>query len=530
MIERVSLTKALLALALHVTLFALLEKDERMLWMIMDSFKKSDANHKAIFDQSEDAVFIVNLQGKVEYANTKAKTQMAKSPSRFIEDIFPPPCKQILARLLKTISTGGRESEEVILKPNSLNFDPAQLKDYAVKLEAKPISWKQTNCMLLTADDITYDKAKSILIYSRHKKAMNLLTIQTRELERTYSERQLLRRVDLERQLKAKLEFTKIGFLEMSTIGSAEVDLVRFSPFDECLRTIELLIEKAFERRIEVLLTKETNMPQVVRGNIEATNILTSCIVEFALCESEPGGSVHLYLEVVPTSEKDFRLRFRVVFKGCRVKNDRLQQLFRKEPASLEETALTLAKYGLSLTIFRSVLESLEGSFDEAYVQEGSTDRTVVAYSIPFGKEEGLAGRVNSIHLEYTHNIVNTNTVKWPRTMNSVDALPLPAKEFISMSTNATISRRNITKTSSYPRGVLSSLCRLPDAEEDEKEELEEIERKAVSFCESVDIRNITESCAGTDEQIQLPSESIEEEITVGPITNDSFPGWARRP
>lgn len=279
-------------------MFAFLEKDQRLLWIMMDSYKKSEANLKSLINHSDQAFFIVNLRRTVEYANTAARAFMKHTASRNILEIFPANTEDALNRLISAVSAGSKAAEEVFLRPLTLKFDPELLKTYAIRLEAKPISWKQSNCILLTVFDISLDKSKKILVYSRHKKAIDNLNGITREIERTYTEELPLRRVDLERQLKARIEFEKLGFLQMSMIGTVETSLVRFSPFDEGLRTTELLIEKAFEKKVEVCLTKEASIPQVVRGSLDAAGILLSSLLEFSLMEVVQAGQVQIYLEV----------------------------------------------------------------------------------------------------------------------------------------------------------------------------------------------------------------------------------------
>lgn len=402
---KAALIKALFALAVHVTLFSFVEKDDRMLWIMMDSFKKSDGNHKAVFNQSDQAIFIVNLARKVEYSNIAAKkTFMSHTTSLKIDEILPPSCQQAITNLLSVISSGGKAVEEVVLKPVALKFDHELLTKFAIKLEGKPISWKQANCMMLSVENISHSKAKMVLIYSRHKKAMDNLNLITREIERIYTEGQPLRRVDLERQLKARLEFLKLSFLEMSTIGIAEIEQVRFSPFEEALRAIELVIEKAYERRVEVCLTKETSIPQVVRGSIDATNVLLSCLLEFCLLEVVPSGQILLNIEVsiIPSqadTEHSLRLRYRAVFKPMNITTERLQRLFNPcknkpdhrgrhgqdlfvdEEMSLQEICGLVNKYGASLCTFKAVLQSLEGTVDDAYVQEGAYEKVIISYS-----------------------------------------------------------------------------------------------------------------------------------------------------
>jgi hypothetical protein len=365
---------------------SLLEKDDRMLWVMMDSYKKSDANHRAVFDQFEHAMFITDFQGRVEYANHKAKAYVRLRNSRNIEDVLPPACQPYLAKLLKMVCEGERGEEEVILKPLTLQFEPEQLHEYALKLEARPISWRQTNCMMLTAEDISTYKASQILVYSQHKKAMNKINILTREAESTYTEGMPMRRVDLERQLRARVDMQKMSFVQMSSIGTVELDQHKFSPHEEALRTIELLVGKALDRQVEVILTKEGSLPQVVRGDIDSTGVLLIGALEFCFLEADASDMVNIYLEATVSSKQvamgsTHRVKYSFAFKASSMTTERMHQLFVKESTSIDQLSEALAKYGSAVSIFKSLLQSVAGTVDDAYVQEGPSRKVVLAYS-----------------------------------------------------------------------------------------------------------------------------------------------------
>jgi hypothetical protein len=365
---------------------ALLEKDERLLWIMMDAHKKSDANHRAVFNQFEHALFITDFQGRVEYANHKAKAYVRLNEARNIEDILPQACQPYLAKLLEMVCEGDRGEEEVILKPFTLQFEPEHLQDYALRLEAKPISWRQTNCMMLIAEDISAYKAHQILVYSQHKRAMNKINILTREVESTYAEGMPLRRVDLERQLRARMDLQKMSFVQMSSIGTVELEQFKFSPYEEALRTIELLVGKALERQVEVILTKEGSLPQVVRGDIDSTSVLLIGALEFCFLEADASDLVNIYLESTVESMQvsvgsTQRVKYSLVFKASSMTTERLHQLFVKEGTSIDQLSKTIAKYGSTVSIFKSLLQSVTGIVEEAYVQEGAAKKVVLAYS-----------------------------------------------------------------------------------------------------------------------------------------------------
>lgn len=381
-IEAVPAVNALAAMAVNVVLFAFVERDGRMLWTMLDSFSKSDTAHKALFNHSTHAVYIVNLAGQVEYVNHIAKASSKQGISIRIQDNFPLSCRTSLDRLLHTVSTGASAAFEVILKPSSLSFEQSVLTDFAVRLEGKPISWKLANCMLLTAKDITNEKAQEILMYSRLKKANDQLNVQIRELARTYREGSTLRRVDLRRQLNARHEFLKLSYLQMSLIGNAEFEQVRFSPFEEALKSLELVTDKAYEKRIEMSLKKNPNIPQVVLGSLNATDFLLHSFAEFCLLEVTPGEQLDFFIEVAvwtsqASSGRHQRLRYRAEFRGNRLSTERLKKIFLQK-LTLEETPGIVAMYGTSIVAFKSVLKSLGGYVEEAFVHKGATHNAVV--------------------------------------------------------------------------------------------------------------------------------------------------------
>lgn len=486
-LKNVPIFNALFALAVHVAILAFVEKDTRIMWVMMDSYKKSAARHRNIIDQASQAIFIVNLQGKVVYANLKTRA-FSENVHGQIDKILPPLCRQSLTNLLQAVVRGQAKSEEVILKPQLLKFDPRQLTEYALRLEGKPISWNQANCMILTVEDITDFLAKQILTFSRHKHAFSQLNISTWELERVYSKGEALRRVDLKRQLKALNELNKVSFLQMCMIGCAETAQVKFSPFEEALKTMELVVDKANEKKIEMTLSKNANLPQVVRGNIEAASLLLSCVAEFCVFESVIGELLEISLQTSAFLGHIQRVQYTVKFITSRMTTDRLHEIFLAKHPTLESITQIIAKYGTTLSIFNSVLQSVGGALEDAYVQEGALSNGILSYryllaSIPFSKEEHLLGLVCSPHLEYTHHMVNSRTVKWPIAFNPIGFSSIQPRQDGTLSTVDTQSK-SIYKSSSFTRSIPSFV------DEAKKTGVS----KRVSFTDKVEILQIKDS------------------------------------
>lgn len=120
---------------------------------------------------------------------------------------------------------------------------------------------------------------------------------------------------------------------------------------------------------------------------------------------------------------------------------------------------------------------------------------------------------MNSVHLEYTHNIVNSNIVKWPRSHEVSGLLGTPL-QYLSMTTNVS-GRQSISKSGSFPRtaSILSDLCQP----QEEVKRISSHHLEKVGMDEVIEVKGSESYEYNTIEDVH--SDSCDEEITVGPTS-----------
>eukprot|EP00826_Nyctotherus_ovalis_P011882 TRINITY_DN13098_c0_g1_i1.p1 TRINITY_DN13098_c0_g1~~TRINITY_DN13098_c0_g1_i1.p1 ORF type:complete len:146 (-),score=34.91 TRINITY_DN13098_c0_g1_i1:512-949(-) len=116
----------LVSISISTTMFAFIERADKEMWVLYDSFKRSQRIYKRVVDEMPNPAFIADSMGYITYFNSHAHDiygfAKRKGKANFLELVYEDQRKSVEAIIKRAVKepTG---STEILL----LNEDPSKL-------------------------------------------------------------------------------------------------------------------------------------------------------------------------------------------------------------------------------------------------------------------------------------------------------------------------------------------------------------------------------------------------------------------
>jgi CheY-like chemotaxis protein len=173
--------------------------------------------------------------------------------------------------------------------------------------------------------------------------------------------------------------------IDLSRIEAGQLEFIN-RPFNLMLsleQSIEMVRQEALRKNLNITLTNEAGMPQVVLGDrIRLQQVLVNLIAN-AVKFTETGGLVSITTLFIPTESEQIPITFVIRDSGIGIDPDKLDMIF--DSFSQADTSITrrFGGSGLGLAISRKLVEAMGGSMQVESVPEVGSS---FSFTIPFSK------------------------------------------------------------------------------------------------------------------------------------------------
>lgn len=173
--------------------------------------------------------------------------------------------------------------------------------------------------------------------------------------------------------------------LDLSKIEAGKIDLeqIDFSIRDVVEQVKQTLQHKATEKNIELLITVESTVPEIVIGDPVRLNQVLMNLAGNGLKFTEKG-SVHLQIK-----QAQEQIRFSVIDTGIGIPHDKLKSIFESFTQAHSSDTRKYGGTGLGLSISKELIELMGGHISiESEVGSGTTFSFTIG--LPVGSKENL--------------------------------------------------------------------------------------------------------------------------------------------
>lgn len=384
--------KRLLGVAAILTgVAALFEREGRDLWVLYDSYHRSEAMHYRLFDESPSAMFIVTNTGKILTHNRQAR-KLAKKlnkpvtilKSGTILDLFHEEFNSRFQDMISAAMKGEEEEEELFLKPLPSKLDADVLCDLAIGVKFQPTIWKNGNCVKVTCSDISSFMSRRLFLMQLYKGVYGSIVTFLRNLQKLYQSNEAIQNVDMYKYNKIANTLKNTLALQSYFLGRIELIKEHYPIKQEINRLVDFAQIKAEEKKVLLIAYKDTAIPRSVLGDKNKHNQLLTILLDFALEQAVEDSEIELHCSVF-TEEGQTLALYQVIFHSEKVDQNCLDKLFTARHdgsrKSLQQIVGVTAEYGVGVAIFDTLLAVLRGSVkDSCVMKDGQGTVVRIAY------------------------------------------------------------------------------------------------------------------------------------------------------
>ena len=382
------LTCIVLALACVLSLF---EREFRDLWVVYDSYHRSEALYYRLFEESPNAIFIVTSGGKVVAHNRQARklVQKLKKPLTLMQtgsfqDLFAEEFTTRFQDMIAAAMKGEEEEEELFLKPLPSKLDADVLCDLAIGVKFQPTIWKNGNCVKVTCSDISPFMSRRLFLMQLYKGVYGSIYAFLRNLQKLYQCNEAIQSVDMYKYNKIASTLKNTLVLQSYFLGRIELKKENYHIKNEITSQVNFAHIKAEDKGVILTTSRDTAMPLSVLGDKSKHNQLLAVLLDFALEQADKGTEVALHCSVALEDGQALAV-YRVMFLCERMEQKTLDKLFtgRQDGSrkTLQQIVGITAEYGVGVAIFDTLLAVMRGCVkDSLVVSEEHCNQVIIAY------------------------------------------------------------------------------------------------------------------------------------------------------
>jgi hypothetical protein len=374
----------LIGLCSTIGVYILLERLLVDMWVLLDSYKRSNTLHYELFNSFKEGILIVDLDGRVKSFN-KAVFKFLRPTSSLanldIRAIFPSYID--VEAIVRSCARGDCYTNTVSLMHSPQdNLNSAQ-DILAYKVIAQPATWVGGNCIKITLKDET-DQVKQIgLTLSSLTDLQNSCSILSLELERNLKYEEPPRREDLIRLNSVSSNMQSLVIWTMISLGYVKLEVRQFDIREEVVETIDACVSKHLDRLDDVVLVFNPSFPTSVVGDLHQHNLVLKGLITYALQTVSQEGGIKVYCDfsvssTQPVATNDFKLSYKVVYPSSAVSSEVLSYLASPKGVQFEALLDASKQFGLGFAIIPILLAAMEGRMVDSYAQPDS--KIVLAY------------------------------------------------------------------------------------------------------------------------------------------------------
>jgi hypothetical protein len=292
-----------MGLAISVVLYSFAERYVVDLWILEDSYKKSNMLHWDLLNSFKEGTLIVDLQGQVKYYNKAVYAFIQPRCSLLnldVRTLFP---NLDFNSIIQSCEKEGFKQTKVFLTASPKDSINSSQRVLAYNLSAEQMSWVGGNCIKITLEDATSTAKQEGLTLKGLIDLQNSYSIMARELERSFKYEEPIQKEDLKRLKSTAYCMNSVLSWQMICLGGIEFNHRLFNIRDQVLETIDTTASRHLDRLDDIILTFDTSFPTGVVADLAHHGELLKALLGFVLQTVSEGGSIKLYCDVAVSSK-----------------------------------------------------------------------------------------------------------------------------------------------------------------------------------------------------------------------------------
>ncbi|CAG9327125.1 unnamed protein product [Blepharisma stoltei] len=408
----------------YTVISVIFENDYRNIWIRYSCTKKRCDEFENITENSHSAVYILNKEGGISYYNKKAlaiaeqngKPENMLKYGRF-QDIFDDDRSSWANSLILNAykAEGEARDEESTIFKNLTDFNSTNVQNSGFIIKTDIVKWYDQEKIRITFIDVSIWFLNRFLLIKSYKDLQALAEKLLNKLIKCYEKEQPLSSKFLAEFNLLKNEMRGLHLFQSYCLKRIEFKSDYLDFFIEAHNVIEMLFQKASQKRISISLARADNYPKSSFGDKAFYSCILNALINFLIEKADDDSELSISIIPKMVDENEYLLEHYFEFTSHSASLEEFEEIFQiKQNTAKRKSWIDMMKImkenGTCLFMFDPLICLLRGYTDYMVNQEDCS--WLFSLYIPF-KTSGT--EVDDKKIDITHQCVSEgeNYSKW---------------------------------------------------------------------------------------------------------------------
>ena len=408
--------------------YVLVARDFQDLWVLFDSYKRSEGHFQEVFNGAVEARFVTDKDGIILYCNTAGRRfagALGQSSIHYsstpLISLFSEENTAKLQEMLQTASKGESDEKEFILKriaPGSI--DASQIKSLGVEVRSQPMQWKRTEALLFSFEDVSLYIARRLFLTSIYRKLSVSISDFSSTVSRLVSSQQPPSATDISSLYFLYTDYSNSLLLQYYILGRVELRKEVFNLRTELENVLEFASFRSFDRNIDLSLTRQDGLPTTVFADKQRHSQLLMNLLVFSVEHAKESSEVTVTCAVEGIKDGEMMVNYKVAFLTNNLTQSDLESvLITRKGECTRRSLLDLLRFsdrfGVGIIVFDILVLTLRGYTTVASVvteSPGRASKALISFSLPI-QSHSQAVSVPPVDLSPGKETVSPLITRW---------------------------------------------------------------------------------------------------------------------